>query len=29
MLDIKFIRENPDIVKKSIKDRNLKIDMDQ
>ncbi|MBU0759250.1 MAG: serine--tRNA ligase [Candidatus Omnitrophica bacterium] len=29
MLDIKFIRENPDIVKKSIKDRNLKIDIDQ
>jgi len=29
MLDIKFIRENPEKVKKSIQDRNLKIDIDQ
>ena len=29
MLDIKLIRENPDKIKKSIKDRNLKIDIDQ
>jgi seryl-tRNA synthetase len=29
MLDIKFIRENPDIIKKSIKDRGLKIDVDE
>jgi len=28
MLDIKFIRENPDIVKKSIKNRGLKIDIE-
>ncbi len=28
MLDIKFIRENPAAVKKSIKDRNLKLDID-
>ena len=28
MLDIKFIRENPDKVKQSIKDRNLNIDID-
>ncbi|MBM3252599.1 MAG: serine--tRNA ligase, partial [Candidatus Omnitrophica bacterium] len=28
MLDIKFIRENPDAVKKSIKDRGLKLDLD-
>ena len=28
MLDIKFIRENPDLVKKSIKDRALKLDLD-
>jgi len=27
MLDIKFIRENPDIVKKSIKDRGMKLDL--
>ena len=27
MLDIKFIRENPDIVKKSIKDRGMKFDL--
>lgn len=27
MLDIKFIRENQDLVKKSIKDRNLKLDL--
>ncbi|MCX5714301.1 MAG: serine--tRNA ligase [Candidatus Omnitrophica bacterium] len=29
MLDIKFIRENPDVVKAGIKDRNLKLDIDQ
>lgn len=29
MLDIKFIRENPDKVKQSIKDRNLKLDLDK
>lgn len=29
MLDIKFIRENPDIVKDSIKKRGLKVDLDQ
>ncbi|OGX16327.1 MAG: serine--tRNA ligase [Omnitrophica WOR_2 bacterium RBG_13_41_10] len=28
MLDIKFIRENPDLVKQSLKNRNLKIDLD-
>jgi seryl-tRNA synthetase len=28
MLDIKFIRENPDAVKKSIKDRGLKLDLE-
>jgi seryl-tRNA synthetase len=28
MLDLKFIRENPDLVKKSIKDRGLKLDFD-
>jgi len=28
MLDIKFIRENPDTVKKSIKDRGLKLDLE-
>ena len=28
MLDIKFIRENPEVVKKSIKDRHLKIDVE-
>jgi seryl-tRNA synthetase len=28
MLDIKFIRENPQLVKKSIKDRGLKLDVD-
>ncbi len=28
MLDIKFIRENPDKVKKAIKDRNLTLDID-
>ena len=28
MLDIKFIRENPELVKKSIQDRNLKLDLD-
>jgi len=27
MLDIKFIRENPDVVKKSVKDRDLKFDV--
>ncbi len=29
MLDIKVIRENPDVVKKAIADRNLKIDIDE
>lgn len=29
MLDIKFIRENPEKVKKSIKDRGLKLDIDE
>ncbi len=29
MLDIKFIRENPEIVKKSLKDRNLKLNLDE
>ncbi|MBU1062422.1 MAG: serine--tRNA ligase, partial [Candidatus Omnitrophica bacterium] len=29
MLDIKFIRENPDIVRKSIKDRGLKFELGQ
>lgn len=29
MLDLKFIRENPDLVKKSIKDRGLKLDLDE
>ena len=28
MLDLKFIRENPDLVKQSIKNRNLKLDLD-
>jgi seryl-tRNA synthetase len=28
MLDLKFIRENPDLLKKSIKDRGLKLDLD-
>jgi seryl-tRNA synthetase len=28
MLDIKFIRENLEVVKKSLKDRNLKLDLD-
>lgn len=28
MLDIKFIRENPDLVKQALVDRNLKIDLD-
>jgi len=28
MLDIKFIKENPDLVKKSIKNRGLKLDLD-
>ncbi len=28
MLDIKFIRENPDLIKKSIKDRAWKLDLD-
>src|SRR3989338_2062500 len=27
MLDIKFIRENPDIVKKALNDRGLKLDL--
>lgn len=29
MLDIKVIRENPDVVKKAVADRNLKIDIDE
>jgi seryl-tRNA synthetase len=29
MLDIKFIRENTEIIKKSLKDRNLKLDIDE
>ena len=29
MLDIKFIRENQDVVKKSIKDRGLKLDLEE
>jgi len=29
MLDIKFIRENPDIVKAAIKNRNLKLDIQE
>jgi len=29
MLDIKFIRENPDKVKKALKDRGLKLDLDK
>jgi len=29
MLDIKFIRENPDIIKKSIKNRELKFDLEE
>jgi len=29
MLDIKFIRENPNVVKKTIKDRGYKIDVDE
>ena len=29
MLDIKFIRDNPDIVRAAIKNRNLKLDIDQ
>jgi seryl-tRNA synthetase len=28
MLDIKFIRENPDVVKKAIKDKNIRLDLD-
>jgi seryl-tRNA synthetase len=28
MLDIKFIRENPDLIKKSTRDRGLKLDLD-
>ena len=28
MLDIKFIRENPEIVKEEIEKRNMKIDLD-
>lgn len=28
MLDLKFIRENPDLVKQAIRDRNLKVDLD-
>ncbi len=29
MLDLKFIRENKDVVKKAIKDRGLKLDIDE
>ncbi|PIV39691.1 MAG: serine--tRNA ligase, partial [Candidatus Omnitrophica bacterium CG02_land_8_20_14_3_00__42_8] len=29
MLDIKFIRENPDIVKAAIKNRNLKLNIQE
>ena len=29
MLDIKFIRENQDAVRKSIKDRGMKLDLDK
>ena len=29
MLDIKFIRENQDLVKKSIKDRGMKLDLEE
>ena len=29
MLDVKFIRENPDIVKKAAKDKNVKLDVDE
>ena len=29
MLDLKFIRENPDIVKKSLKNRNIKFNLDE
>jgi len=29
MLDLRFIRENSDAVKESIKNRNLKIDIDE
>lgn len=29
MLDVKFIRENTELVKKAIKDRNLKLDIDE
>ncbi len=29
MLDIKFIRENPDIVRASIKNRNLKLNIQE
>ena len=28
MLDIKFVRENPDIVKKAAKDKNVELDVD-
>jgi len=28
MLDIKFIRENPELVKQALKNRNLKLDLD-
>ncbi|MGB2705843.1 MAG: serine--tRNA ligase [Candidatus Omnitrophota bacterium] len=29
MLDIKFIRENPDVVKKAVKDKGMKVDIDE
>ena len=29
MLDIKFIRENPEVVKQALKSRNSKIDIDE
>jgi len=29
MLDVKFIRENPDIVKKALKDKRVKLDLDR
>ena len=29
MLDIKFIRENPDTVKKGVKDKGLEVDVDR
>ena len=29
MLDIKFIRENPEVVKKAAKDKGTKVDIDE